>query len=509
MKLRDSVLFKPVLVGLIGIIIVVGIVAAMPVVQPIVQEWLNGDRKRDGATDAGQPPSHELVRDAQNRPIKPFMMRLSPTAVKGLKVACEKVRPAGDLTLPLQQGSLGYDTDHLYSLRARFQGEIIKIGEVTEDTGAPGTSEKRLQKRLLGPGDVVKKGDVLAVLWSKELGDRKVALVSALLTLYVDQETLKRQEEIARSLPEATLRASKSKVEQDLTAVNAAEASLGIARLTPEEIEDIRKEARLIQKRLQGKPETPEQRLARLREEVQKWARVELLTPQDGVIVEKNTNLNDMVDPSRDTPLFRIADLRQLLINVNFQEEYLPLLQPLLHNGPPGTMRWKIRLEAEPDLPALDLPMLRIVRSLDPNAHTAVVVGRIANPIVDRNGRARQLVVGQFVTATMAVPPGPNLVDIPTNALNEVDGESLVFVQPDPTKNEYEIRRVVVARRSRDVTQVRSKLTAEEQQESAEEVREGRRPFGTVQVGELVVTHGITEMTEALGDLVAKLRTEK
>jgi membrane fusion protein, heavy metal efflux system len=510
MTVRGMNLRKVGLIGLIAIAVVVGIVAAMPIVQPAVHHWLNGDNQNRGTAGPENEPSHDLVRDANHHPIKPYTLHLSPVTVKGLGVTSEPVKPAGNLTLPPQIGTLGYDTDHLYSLRARFQGEIISLGEVTEDTGGPGSSDKRLRKRMLGPGDRVKKGEVLAVLWSKELGDRKVALVTALLNLYVDQETLERQDEIYRkgSLPEATYRASKSKVEQDLAAVNAAEAGLGISRLTPDEIEEIRKEARVIQKRLQGKPETPEQRRDRLTREVQQWARVELTAPQDGVIVEKNTNLGDIVDPSRDTPLFRIADLRQLLVNVNFMEEYLPLLQPLLRNPGQSEMRWKVRLDAEPDLPVLDLPVLRVAPSLDPNQHTALVVGHIANPVVTQS-RTRQLVVGQFVTATMDVPPGPDLVEIPTNALNEVDGESLVFVQRDPNKTDYELRRIWVVRRARDVTLVRSKLNAAEQRESAEEVRRGHRPIATLAVGELVVTHGVTEMTDALADLVAKIRTEK
>jgi cobalt-zinc-cadmium efflux system membrane fusion protein len=507
MKLRGSDLRKVGLVAVIAIIVVVGIVAAMPT----VRHWLNGGQKKNGNSGPVSQPSHELVRDAQGRLVKPYTLRLSPTTVQGLQVRSEEVKKASNLTLPPQTGTLGYDTDRLYSLRSRFQGEVIRMGEFLEDTGVASPSEKRLKKRPLGPGDPVKKGETLAVIWSKELGDRKVALVSALLTLNVDQETLKRQEEIylKGSLPEATYRASKSKVELDLTAVNAAEASLGISRLTPDEIEEIRKEARVVQKRLQGKPETPEQRKTRLTEELRKWAKVILVAPRDGVIVEKNTNVNDMVDPSRDPPLFRIADLRQYLININFQEEYLPLLEPLMGSPGQSDLRWKVRLEAGLDLPALDLPILRIAPSLDPSQHTAVVVGRIANPVVDSQGRTRRLVVGQFVTATMQVPPGSDVVDMPTNALNDVDGESLVFVQRDPAKADFELRRVVVVRRSKDVTQVRSKLTPEEQTKSGEEVRQGRRPLGTLQVGDHVVTRGITEMTDALADLVAKARKQK
>lgn len=494
-------------VGLIGlvVILVVGIVAAMPVVQPVVHRWLNGDKKQQGAGQANEP-SHDLVRDAQHKPVKPYTLHLSPVTVKGLQVTTEKVRPAGNLTLPPQAGTLAYDTDYLYPIRPRFQGEVIRIAEITEDPGDGRPTESRLKNRMIGPGDLVKKGDVLAVLWCKELGDRKVALVTALLTLYVDQENLAQQEPIylKGSLPPATYRASRSKVEQDLTAVNAAEAGLGISRLTPEEIEEIRKEARVIQKRLQGKPETPEQRRQRLSEEIQKWARVDIVAPQDGIIVEKNTNLTDMVDPSRDPPPFRIADLRQLLINANFHEEYLTLLQPLLRHPGQGELRWKVHLGPGSDLPMVELPILRVAPSLDPNAHTAVVVGRIPNPV-----KGRRLVVGQFVTVTIEVPPGHNLVEIPTNALNEVDGESLVFVERDPNRGDYELRRVAVVRRTREITQVLSKLRPEDERESAEEVRQGRRPIATLEAGDVVVTHGVTEMTDALADLLAKARTQK
>src|SRR5262249_14170964 len=152
-----------------------------------------------------------------------------------------------------------------------------------------------------------------------------------LLDQYLDEELLRFQEdpEAAGVVPEATLRATRTKVQQDIAKVGRAEASLGIARLSLKEIEDIRQEAKAIQKRLQVKPKTPEQRRKRLRGDVPRWARVDIVAPQTGVIVEKNTNVNDQVDPINSPPLFRIADLSSLMIYVNFNEEYLPLLQPL------------------------------------------------------------------------------------------------------------------------------------------------------------------------------------
>jgi cobalt-zinc-cadmium efflux system membrane fusion protein len=521
--------------GAVGVIFVFALVGGW---------WAGKGEAAQGGPE--QPLSHKLVRGADGRPVKPYAIWLSPTTVKALNVTCEKVRPAGNLLLPPQVGTLGYDTDRLYAVRPRFQGEIIEIAKVTEFQRVDGSTQVEARPRPYGPGDYVHKGQVLAIAWSKELGDRKVTLITTLLTLHLDRELLRFQEEYPGVVPEATLQATRAKVQTDMATVYAAESALGISRLTPKEIEEIRNEARVIQKRLReemqqqppGKPETPEQRLEhlkerlkRLREDLPRWARVEIVAPQTGVIVEKNTNVYDQVDPINSPPLFRIADMSSLLINVNFNEEFLPLLQPLMRH-PGGNwpffdeihklldveplaqeatheLRWKIRIGALADLPVLDLPVLRIAPSLDPNNHTAMVIGRIFNPVKDSKQRDRRLIVGQFVTATVVVPPAPDVVEIPTTALNEVNGESLVLVQPDPGKTEYVLRRVAVVRRSRDFTQVRSKLTPQDEALSEDEVREGRRPIEPLRVGEQLVTQGVTEITDAFEALLAKVRVTK
>ena len=42
------------------------------------------------------------------------------------------------------------------------------------------------------------------------------------------------------------------------------------------------------------------------------------------IVVEKNTSANDFVDPGRDMPLFRLADLTRLQVWIHPPEEYLP-----------------------------------------------------------------------------------------------------------------------------------------------------------------------------------------
>lgn len=131
-----------------------------------------------------------------------------------------------------------------------------------------------------------------------------------------------------------------------------------------------------------------------------------------------------------------------------------------------------------------------------------MVLGYMPNP----EGKYR---VGQTVTATIYVPPDENTVEIPTNALNQVEGQALVFVQGDLTKHEYTLRRIPIVRSFKDVTYVRTKLTEEEKKMSDAEVAAGRRPMQPLLPGEHVITGMVVQMTSALEDLAVKQQASK
>src|SRR5205085_6575741 len=125
------------------------------------------------------------------------------------------------------------------------------------------------------------------------------------------------------------------------------------------------------------------------------------------VIVEINTKQGDIVDPSRETPLFRLADLSRLQIWVYPPVEYLPLIRERLERGS-GALKWQIRFQDDPPItPPLELDISRVSPSLDPNQQRPVLVGYLPNP----DGR---FLVGQPLTATIFLPPEPNTVEIPT-----------------------------------------------------------------------------------------------
>ena len=89
----------------------------------------------------------------------------------GLQViaVAERVRP---LQISPLQGVLAVDSEHLSRVRSRFTGEVVSIGPEQPANGSAG---------LLVPaprvGDAIRKGDLLAVVLSKDLGEKKSELV--------------------------------------------------------------------------------------------------------------------------------------------------------------------------------------------------------------------------------------------------------------------------------------------------------------------------------------------
>jgi cobalt-zinc-cadmium efflux system membrane fusion protein len=338
------------------------------------------------------------------------------------------------------------------------------------------------QERPFSVGDRVTKGELLAVVWSKDLADKKAALIDAIIDLRRDSARLKDLEKLyyQGSVSAASFYEAQRTVKKDLSARNAAERLLRVWKLEDKEIDDLKIEADTIDEEKRD----PKKEID--------WARVEVKAPNDGVIVEKNTHVGDWADPANyATPLFRVADLSMVQVWLNPAEEYLRVLQDFLKK--PGTtpLTWDIALQADPKSPALQGTLLRLAPSLDYNQHTPVLVGVIDNP----GGR---LLVGQFVTATIYVPLEAGLVEVPTAALNEEKGQSVVFVQRDADKLEFTLRAVDVVYRFKDVVYVRTEPSREQ-----DERVPGGLPVQGLKAGDRVVTESVVELTKALRDLLA------
>jgi cobalt-zinc-cadmium efflux system membrane fusion protein len=329
-------------------------------------------------------------------------------------------------------------------------------------------------------------GDLLAVVWSRDLADKKAALIDATIDLRRDSARLKELEVLyfeRGSISGATYYELQRTVQKDMSARNAAERILRVWKLSNKEIADLKKEAETIEADKRD-PEVEKE-----------WARVEVRALNDGVIVEKNTHVGDWVDPANyGTPMYRIADLTKLQVWLNPAEEFLSSLQAFLKKEKPAPLDWDIRLQSDPKEP-LSGELLRIGTTIDQNQHTPLLVGLVDNP-------GDKLLIGQFVTAVIRVPLEDDVVEIPTNALNEDKGQSVVFVQgesKDANKVEFTMRAVDVVHRFRDVVYVRSKDA-----KPPAETTPDMLPVKALQPGDRIVTESVVELTKVLRDLRSK-----
>lgn len=385
------------------------------------------------------------------------------------------------LPLPPLIGTVNYDNDRQFLIKSQLTGKVTEV--------------------KVKYGDRIKQGDVLAVFSSRDIGEKKGALVDAICSLLLSTETLERQEKLFAQggLPLATLNASKRQVQADTNAVITAERTLILWDLSPADIEAVKEEAKLIH-------DLKQTRDAGI--EAKKWARVEIKAPWfdpknpecEFTIVEKNTNLSDMVDPANyGMPLFRVADLSKLKIWVHPPEEYLPILQEQLKAG---SLKWTIRFQADSaKAKDVELPVEQIALSLEPNQHTPMLIGYLNNANYTR-------LVGQFVTATILVKPPEDTVEIPTDAVNPLDGQEFVFVENPDAKDQFLIRRVSVAQSLKKTSYVRTKLTPEQEKANLA-LKEGQYKIEPLKPGERIVTRGVVELTAALEELRVAARAPK
>jgi cobalt-zinc-cadmium efflux system membrane fusion protein len=400
----------------------------------------------DARPGAGVP---ELV------PGRSDALRLPPAWLTraGIRAAQVKARRAATTRALHLDGVL--TLDQAAHVSSRFAGEVTAI---REEGGRP-----------LRVGDAVKAGQLLAVVWSKELGAKKAALFDAVIELHRDEQRLQKLKKLFEEggIAEAVYRQAQRAVQKGRNAVTSAERTLRIWKLNDAEVEAVRREAAKAGDR--GRDAGKEA----------KWARVEIRAPRPGKVVEKNVAVGDIININ--TTLFIIADLSRLGVVAHVPEADLAALQAL----PQADRRWTVRPRAGPEGPAAGGWIEGIATAVDPKTRTAVVHGWVQNS-------DRRLLAGQLVTATVPLArQAAGEVAVPASALVE-DGKQVgVFVQPDPKEFRYELRRVLLVRRGRDVAHVRSRPGP----------KEARRGFGPLRPGEWVVTQGAVELQALLDDL--------
>jgi cobalt-zinc-cadmium efflux system membrane fusion protein len=443
------------------------------------------------ATAAPVQPKTEAMAGVEVVPGIPHTLRVPEEVRRSLGIRAGNKETDYLANLPTKMpplvlpGSTALDPTHLMRIRARFApAEVVEIGKVAEDN----SPDSQPPLRELRPGDQVKKGQLLAVLYSVDVASKKNDLVDALVQLKLDQEILERAEKVNGSLPDVFILSARRNVESDRNAIARAISSLKVWNIPEKDIQAVHKEADEILKRKGQRDKTVEA----------VWPRVEILAPDSGTIVERNVALHEMVVDNT-VNLFQIAQVERLTVIANIPEDDLPILQGLdaMHR------RWTVKPAGAPEKNGkLEISGLieEIGYIIDPNQHTAIIKGTIANP----GGKLR---AGQFVTVTITIPPPTDVVEVPVGALIEDGQQSFVFVQPDKDKPEYSLCRVVVKQRfdktayvQTDHCYVRTEI-ADGKPLTDEEKELGMLPREPLWKGSRILVAGGLELKHALMDL--------
>jgi RND family efflux transporter MFP subunit len=400
-------------------------------------------------------------------------VRLPPEMLPKIGIQTAEIKPRAAQPRVLQLfGSLALDPRQLFRVRSRCaRCEVLQIGKPEG------------QDRSWQPGDTIRQGQVLAVVSSADVGLKKHDLFNALVKLKLDEAIFERLDRAATGIPQVTLDTARRNIEADHHDVAHAVNALKTRGISDDEIAAIRREAR--EAAAQRKPDTEDMRKSRM----ERWAKVELRAPHDGMIVERNISQHEIIKDGS-VNLFQIGNLDRLLVLVQAPEEDLAVLQALKA----GERRWTVRRPVKPDSDrteaaeniAAEGAIDEIGYLVDPKQHTIVVKGHIDN-------KKHQLRPGQYIMATLALRPPVAEVVLPASALVEDGDHAYVFVQNAAKKFVYEQRRVFLVRRSKDAVHVRARLTAEQQ----------RQGFQTIRPGEHVVTTGVMELKAFLDDMKA------
>jgi cobalt-zinc-cadmium efflux system membrane fusion protein len=406
------------------------------------------------------------------------------------------------LVLP---GSTALDPTRLARIRARFApARVVDLAQIWDYSRKTGQTEYR----ELRTGDSVSKGDLLGVFYSVDVGSKKNDLLQALVQLDLDQTILDRVEKNRIAIPEVLYLSYVRSVQGDRTEINRALNNLKLWDIPQDEIDALRVEAKKITSDKDAWSKTSEGRwVNRVKQGAEQgnnvdkdkeneaenpWGRVTLRAPLDGVMVERNVFKGEMVVDNT-VNLFQIADVSRLLVIASCPEESLPSLEALSNTQ----RRWTVRTVGANSAEGLPGTIDEIGYIIDPNQHTAVIKGYVDNP-------GKHIRGGQYITATVNIPPPDNVVEIPTDCLVDDGLQSLIFLQPDPEVQQYTMRRVEVTHRFDHTVFVRNTSLPKDQQLMAHDAEEGLLPKEPLRAGERVLLAGTVELKAVLQDLESR-----
>lgn len=412
------------------------------------------------STTAAPPETSPKERESVRlSPDSPETLIVPAATVFTMRLTGKTVQPASSAQPLRLTGQLMLDPSRLVHVHTRFGGEVVEVGPSDRGKESP-----------LRVGDSVHKGQLLAILWSREIGEKKSDLVDALSARALHESIYRHLKSIDNTgaVAQRSIEEMRRAYESDLILVERLRRTLRSWRLDESEIQEIEAEAKRIHERASAGPEGTSNIATPPADP--RWAEIEIRAPLDGVILEKNLTVGDIV--TTDDDLFKIADLSRLVVMANIYEEDLPTLSAI----PSDQRTWQIRLTSHAAAEPVTGRIETIGNVIDPNQHTAVSQGWIDNA-------DRQFRVGQFIEAVVPIDGGEDEVEVPITSVIDDGASKFVFIAKAEDLTVVQRRPVEIRRRT------------------------GRAAFlpnrtdGGVAAGERVLTRGVLELSSVLEEL--------
>ena len=290
-------------------------------------------------------------------------------------------------------------------------------------------------------GSDVEKGQVLARLHSHEIHDAEASYWETRAELERRQTELQFAEKFYKRASRLyELKAgSLQKMQEAEAKFRSAETLLKIARAGVERADNHLRYLGLTPEQL---PEAADEHAAEGQGAHEEAHLIEVRSPVAGTIVERTVSTGAVVTPS--DSLYVISDLRSLWVIAQVPEQHLSLLRSGL------TVEVSVRAYPDKTFPAR---ITTIGDALDPETRTVEVRCELNNP-------GRQLKTEMFATLTIHTGGSREAVVAPLEALQNVDGEEVLFVPEG--EYSFRARRVRVGRHSGSVVEIVSGLQAGE-----------------------------------------------
>lgn len=299
-------------------------------------------------------------------------------------------------------GIIDYDQTKIAQLSARVPGTVWRV-------------ERKV-------GEPVKKGDVLAIIESADVGNAKAEFLAAVALVDIKEKLLQIVEPLVGVVPVRQVKEAESALrEARVRLFNAHQALVNLGLVI--NIDEARKlDEASLSKRMQflglpkGIAETldPQMTTANL---------IPLLAPFNGVVLGRDVVLGEVVSPQR--PQFVVADINTMWLKLDLRVEDASRVcigQDVIYqpDGLGKTIRSKVSW---------------ISTAADEKTRTIEARCDVANPIIDPaapNGEAQRLLhAHSFGAGQVIIASREKTLTVPKNAVQYDEGKPVVFVRSD------------------------------------------------------------------------------